>query len=84
MGNHKITDNGFILLKEQLSLNSPVAVLYYNYYNSRDEVVGFISKQKEQLQCVISSEDIPFGQSQSPLISEYADGVDTLDFLQSI
>ena len=84
MGNHKITENGFILLKEQLSLHSPVAVLYYNYYNSRDEVVEFISQHKHQLQCVISSKDTPFGQSQSPLISEYADGVDTLDFLQSI
>ena len=81
MGNHKITDNGFLLLKEDTSLQSPLAMLYYEFYSEMEEVDNFISDNKEKLQSVVSKKHIAFGQSQNPNLWDYADGVDTIEFL---
>ncbi len=81
MGNHKITDNGFLLLKEDASLQSPLAMLYYEFYSEMEEVDNFISDNKEKLQSVVSKKHIAFGQSQNPNLWDYADGVDTIEFL---
>ena len=81
MGNHKITDNGFLLLKEDASLQSPLAMLYYEFYSEMEEVDNFISDNKEKIQSVVSKKHIAFGQSQNPNLWDYADGVDTIEFL---
>ena len=81
MGNHKITDNGFLLLKEDTSLQSPLAMLYYEFYSEMEEVDNFISDNKEKIQSVVSKKHIAFGQSQNPNLWDYADGVDTIEFL---
>ena len=44
----------------------------------------FIAENKEKLQCVVSKNDIPFGQTQNPNLWDYADGVDTIEFLKSL
>ena len=82
MGSHEIIENGFLLLKEDASLQSPLAMLYYEYYSDLEKVEDFISENKQQLQCVVSKNDIPFGQTQQPKLWDYADGVDTIDFLR--
>jgi hypothetical protein len=38
----------------------------------------------EEIQCVVSHRDIPFGGSQCPALWEYADGVDTMAFLLAL
>ena len=81
MGNHQITDNGFLLLKEDVSLQSPLAMLYYEFYSDIEEVEDFISDNKEKLQCVVSKKYITFGQSHNPNLWDYADGVDIIEFL---
>ena len=83
MGSHEIIENGFLLLKEDASLQSPLAMLYYEYYSDLEKVEDFISENKQQLQCVVSKNDIPFGQTQQPKLWDYADGVDTIDFLRA-
>jgi hypothetical protein len=82
MGSHEIIENGFLLLKEDSSLQSPLAMLYYEYYSDLGKVEDFISENKQHLQCVVSKNDIPFGQTQQPKLWDYADGVDTIDFLR--
>ena len=82
MGSHEIIENGFLLLKEDTSLQSPLAMLHYEYYSNLDKVKNFIEENKQQLQCVVSKNDIPFGQTQQPKLWDYADGVDTIDFLR--
>jgi len=82
MGSHEIIENGFLLLKEDASLQSPLAMLYYEYYSDLEKVEDFISENKQQLQCVVSKNDIPFGQTQQPKLWDYADGVDVIDFLR--
>ncbi len=81
MGNHKITDNGFLLLKEDTSLQSPLAMLYYEFYSEMEQVDNFISDNKEKIQSVVSKKHIAFGQSQNPTLWDYADGVDIIEFL---
>ena len=86
MGNNQLLDNGFLLLKEDQSLNSPVGVLNYEYYNSVKELEKQLEQQKETLQCIVSSKNTPidtfeFGDAQCPTLSDYADNVDTIDFL---
>ena len=84
MGNNKLIENGFILLKEDNSLYSPVAMLYYEYYNDINDVDTFINKNSDKIQCIVSKNNIPFGNTQKPKLWDYADGVDTIDFLKQL
>lgn len=74
-------DTGFVLFRKDNSLSSPVAVLHYEFYSSPDEVHRNIDLLKANIQCVVGKGNIPFGKSQIPDLWDYADGVDTLDFL---
>ena len=83
LNNEKLLDNGFLLLKEDKSLFSPVGVLFYEYYSAVTEAKQKLDEQKEKLQCVAGAA-IPFGSAQRPSLAEYADGVDTLEFLNRL
>ena len=82
-------DAGYILLNERSQIHSPVGVLNYSYYSDIEEVVNDVIQNKESIQCVVSNLDsistnihlLPLGTAQCPLLSDYADGVDTLSFL---
>lgn len=79
-------DNGFLLLKEDEALASPISVLYYEYYHSEEALKNKLELQKEKIQIVTSStgwwsDSIPFGKAQEPELWDYADNVDTLQFL---
>jgi hypothetical protein len=84
MGGNELIENGFLLMKEDKSLLSPTAMLYYEYYNDMETVEQFIQENAEQLQCVVSKKDIPFGNTQQPNLWDYADGVDTIEFLREL
>jgi hypothetical protein len=77
----KFIDTGYLLLKESRELSSPVAVVYYEYYNSYEEVMQVTEALKEKIQCVVAGNKTPFGQAQSPSLWDYADGIDTIEFL---
>lgn len=78
-------ENGLINLKESKDLASPLASVYYEYYDSLDEVKAMLEERKEEIQCVVSKvqigNSIPLGKSQQPELWDYADGIDTLEFL---
>jgi hypothetical protein len=87
----KHLDNGFLLLKQDEKLASPLAVLFYDFYTDLDDAALKLNQQKEAIQCVVTSlkidADVPFvgfGESQYPKLWDYADGVDTMAFLQTI
>lgn len=84
MGQHEITENGFLIMKEESALKSPVSVLHYEFYDDLDLVHRVIADSQEQIQCVTGKGFVPFGKAQCPALDEYADGVDTMEFLQSI
>lgn len=81
-------DNGFLILRETSSLNSPISVLHYEQYERPEDVLKQLTAEVNNLQCVVCTEvlnqKLPFvlpGQSQLPALSDYADGIDSLHFL---
>lgn len=85
MSDFKILDNGFLVLKEDEGFSSPIAALFYSRYDSLEKLRNQLSEQEEQIQCVVSGEaqsgEVIFGDTQKPRLDDYADGVDTLEFL---
>lgn len=85
MSEFKILDNGFLILKEDTSYSSPIASLNYEFYSSKEQLKKRLTDDKEELQCIVSSgfieNEIDFGDTQIPDLSDYADGIDTVDFL---
>lgn len=84
----KHLDNGFLLLKKDERLASPLAVVYFEEYENLNELKPVLEEKKQEIQCIVSSialdlsvPIIPFGKSQTPELTDYADGVDVIDFL---
>lgn len=74
-------DTGFLLLKESSAVSSPVSVLYYDFYSDINDLRREIDSHKDKIQCIVSKNDIPFGMAQRPRLWDYADGIDTVEFL---
>ncbi|MCK5467478.1 MAG: acyl-CoA reductase [Cyclobacteriaceae bacterium] len=82
-------DNGFALFHHSDQLVSPISVIYYDYYNDLNSLKKQLIPMKDKIQCIVSNEDIMdksviFGKAQMPEIWDYADHIDTLDFLTKI
>jgi len=75
------TDTGYLLLRENQDISSPVAVLYYESFNSLDYVVQKNERFKDRIQCITGRNNVPFGLSQMPHLWDYADRIDTIEFL---
>ena len=75
--------NGSILLVENESPFSPISQLHYEYYANEKEVKEKL-KSDSTVQCIVSKNDIGFGEAQCPGVCDYADGVDTMKFLKSL
>jgi len=85
MSNFKLLDNEFLLLKEDEGYASPIGSLFYEKYDSLDELHTRLKNDEEKIQCIVSKElkshHVPFGKTQKPELWDYADGIDTLEFL---
>lgn len=85
MSDFKILDNGFLILKNDKSYASPIASLFYENYDTLTKLKEHLKTDKDQLQCVVGAgildDEIAFGDTQKPSLSDYADGVDIVDFL---
>lgn len=82
-------DNGFLLLKEDTAMSSPLAVLYFERYKSIEEVKAALQQEEEKIQCVVSKAQleiatVDFGQGQYPRLWDYADNVNTIVFLNDL
>ncbi|HLP11512.1 MAG TPA: acyl-CoA reductase [Flavobacteriales bacterium] len=84
MNRDSLIENGFLLLKEDKSLFSPVGVLHYEYYDDVKKIEAALALKSDELQCVVDNKQVLFGQTQQPGISDYADGIDTMKFIQSL
>ena len=77
MGGHNLTENGFLLMKEDSSIQSPVTVLYYEFYENIENVKDYIDENLDLLQCVVCKINIIkkstyFGETQKPNLWDYA------------
>lgn len=79
----------FLLVKEEDQLFTPVANLNYRRYKDISEVEAFIKNHENEIQCVVSAVPINVphlepGNTQNPEIHDYADGVDTMKYLEKL
>ncbi len=88
---NKHFDNGFLLVTESEKLTSPLSAVFYQEYESNEKAVEYINAEQENIQVVVSNMDIDFdaskvklGESQSPKLWDYADGIDTIAFLTAL
>lgn len=79
--------NGCILMRESSDLTSPIAMLYYEYYDDLTDLKINLWQRRDEIQLIVAKEKVEglpsfyFGEAQKPSLTDYADGVDTLDFL---
>lgn len=81
--------NNAVILQESTQISSALSVLHYEYYSSIDNLKNHLNDSKGLIQCMISQNKITkdtlsFGKSQEPALWEYADGINTLDFLAKL
>jgi hypothetical protein len=79
-----------LLIVENTPLISPVSTLFFSYYDSREQVDSNLTARKHEIQCVVSRKPIEglrhaaFGKAQQPALDDYADGINTLAFLDTL
>jgi len=85
MSEFKLLDNGFLILKEDKSYSSPIASLFYEKYDAITTLKEKLKEDEEKIQCIVADNfiknEISFGETQKPNLNNYADNVDTVDFL---
>lgn len=83
-------DNNFLMIKESKDLHAPTSVLFYETYTNQEQIVENIKPLLQNLQCIVSNfeikgiKTIALGYSQEPSVFDFADNVNTLDFLSTI
>jgi hypothetical protein len=82
--------NDSLILTEDSSLQSRIATLHYEFYDSIEKLEENLQELRPKIQCIVSKiglktfETLPFGQSQQPKLDDYADGINTMEFLKNL
>lgn len=88
MNNRPFVDLNNLLLIENKETATGVSVVNYQYYEDLSKIKAFIDSNKENLQIVVSNLPLTnttrFGKGQRPDIDEFADGVDTMKWLNNL
>jgi hypothetical protein len=80
MGKKLYMDSGGVLMSENPSPFAAISQIHYQQYQL-DALPTF---NLDEIQCVVGKNQLPFGSLQKPILSQYADGVDSLAFLSSL
>ena len=72
--------NESVLLVENSLPFSAVSVLHYQYYKDKEALLKSL-RANDSIQAIMGHDDLPFGTAQTPALSDYADGIDTMKFL---
>ena len=85
MNGELFIDSDYFLMKQSKEYTPPISMIYYDYYNEILEVQEAVKENKNQIQCIVTNleieNSIKFGEAQKPKLYQYADNIDTLDFL---
>ena len=88
MSEFDLLENGFLMIKEDESYSSPIATIFYEYYDNEINLKIKLHQDKDKIQCIVAKDfienEVAFGQTQHPKLTDYADGVNTLEFLSEI
>ena len=83
LNNQFYMTNGTTLLTENENIFSPPAHIHYSFYENKPELYDSL-KQNKDIQCISGEGFMPFGAAQKPGLFDYADGIDTMQFLLSL
>jgi len=88
MSEFDILENGFLMIKKDESYSSPIATVFYEYYDNPTDLKIKLHQEADHIQCVVANNfienEVKFGKTQHPELWDYADGVNTLQFLSKI
>ena len=98
LNKESLIENGFVLVKEDEGLFSPIGTLFVERYSDAQAVVGRLAENQAEIQVVVLRQESPWceamtnaglrqvamGEGQCPSLLDHADGVDTLEFLLSL
>ena len=83
MNNLYYMTNDSIVLIENEQPFSPIGTLHYTYYEDENEVYEKFRNHPD-IQTIVGRQALPFGKTQVPGLMDYADGVDVMEFLNTI
>lgn len=84
MNQTPLVDIDFINIVENKSLHSPISCLHVQRYESTEDIASYLQDEADNLQCIVGKGYLDFGKSQQPGLSDYADKVDTMEFILSL
>ncbi len=76
--------NNFLILRENEALATPVSVIHYEFYDDINALESLLASKEEEIQCRVGLNGIPFGFSQQPGLTDYADGIDVIHWLSGL
>ncbi len=82
-------DGGFFMLMNSDTIHSFPGIIHYHVYKDISEVRDLVNDRREDIQCIVGDSSeienvIPFGSAQQPLLDDFADGVNTMNFLSEL
>lgn len=89
LNNKFYMSSGALLLVENEALFSAISQIHYSTCSSEpgsDGYLDFINnlRASKDVQCLVGQGFTPFGEAQSPRLTDFADGVDTMKFLAGL
>jgi hypothetical protein len=84
--NQPFTDSVHILLAQGDNLHSPIGTVYMTHYDHARDIRQYLDLHAGEIQCIAGKApdgcpSVRFGTTQQPELWDYADGMDTIDFL---
>lgn len=84
MGREDFLDNNFLIIKPDNQIHAPISVVFYERYKTQKDVQTYLETNNQEIQCIVGHGYIPFGNSQSPVITDFADNINTMNFLVNL
>lgn len=83
LNNKYYMTNGSTLMIEDNAIFSAISRLNYSYYKDYQELIKVLSGN-DDIQCITGNNGTPFGLAQRPGLLDYADGIDSMQFLLTL
>ncbi len=80
MSNKFYMNNDSVIFSESEALFSPVSQVHYKFYEDAKNIISSLQKNND-VQCIVGHGFTAFGKAQQPSLKDYADGIDTMQFL---
>jgi len=78
-------DGKFFIYKRDTTTPPPLGVVGINFYSEKKEIENYFLKHSESIQCVVNyrydNSHIEPGKTQYPVLDDYADGINSLEFI---